>query len=305
LSIGSQLRLLQWSFRKLRLGIKPGALVLDVGSGGNPHPRADVLLEKYVHGQHRHGVGVVADRPVVFADACQMPFKDKAFDFVIAFHVLEHMRDPASFLRELSRVSKAGYIETPNVMFERLVPYDVHLLEIADIDGRLHIQKKATVATDTFVGGLQLQRRDPGWTKLLYGTPDLFHVQYHWKNSIDFEIVNPDENCDWFREEQPSELPDVLEQAQGTNWRSRGLRLLRRLHASRRSPVRLQDILVCPLCKNGLLAHGDELECVACSVSYPARPWPNFATVQDERRGQAEQQRDERATVHVDGPRPS
>ncbi len=73
--------------RKAKLPIKRDALVLDVGSGSNPHPAADVLLEKYVDITHRYSP-LVADRPTILADACKMPFKDKAFDYVIAFHVL-------------------------------------------------------------------------------------------------------------------------------------------------------------------------------------------------------------------------
>src|SRR5215468_9747211 len=116
-----------WSLRKATLPIKPSDLVLDVGSGGNPHPAADFLLERYLDPRHRHSAMVI-DRPTVLADACRMPFRDKAFDYTIAFHVLEHLRDPGAFLRELQRVSRAGYIETPNALFERIVPYDVHLL---------------------------------------------------------------------------------------------------------------------------------------------------------------------------------
>ena len=142
-SVARAARLARWSLRKLQLPIGATDLVLDVGSGASPHPRADVLLERYVSGQHRHGAVAVVDRPIVIADACRMPFKDKAFDYVIAFHILEHIPTPDLFLRELMRVAKAGYIETPNVMFERLVPYDVHCLEVMNVNGRLVMYKRA------------------------------------------------------------------------------------------------------------------------------------------------------------------
>src|ERR1700745_2871450 len=89
-----------WSLRKVTLPIKSTDLVLDVGSGSNPHPAADVLLERYLDPRHRYSPMVI-DRPTVLADACKMPFRDKSFDFVIAFHVLEHVSDPTSFLKEL------------------------------------------------------------------------------------------------------------------------------------------------------------------------------------------------------------
>src|SRR5437870_3247712 len=92
-----------WSLRKVQLPIKPSDLVLDVGSGSNPHPAADILLERYIDTKHRYDQ-LVADRPIVLGDACKMPFRDKAFDYIIAFHVLEHVRTPETFLKELVRV---------------------------------------------------------------------------------------------------------------------------------------------------------------------------------------------------------
>src|SRR5438132_10142354 len=159
-----------WSLRKASLPIKPSDLVLDVGSGDSPHPAADVLLERYLNPKHRYSPMVV-DRPTVLADACKMPFPDKAFDYVIAFHVLEHVNDPASFLLELQRVGKAGYIETPNALFERLVPYDVHLLEIMNIEGTLIINKKSSARPDQFLNELNLMKHSTPWNRLFYGNP--------------------------------------------------------------------------------------------------------------------------------------
>ena len=42
------------------------------------------------------------------------PFPDKTFDFVVCSHLLEDVRDPITVCRELCRVGKAGYIETPS-----------------------------------------------------------------------------------------------------------------------------------------------------------------------------------------------
>jgi len=50
------------------------------------------------------------------ADICvtPWPYPDKYFDFSFCSHVLEDVRDPLAVLREISRVSRAGYIETPS-----------------------------------------------------------------------------------------------------------------------------------------------------------------------------------------------
>jgi SAM-dependent methyltransferase len=49
-------------------------------------------------------------------DACvaPWPFPDKFFDFSFCSHLLEDVRDPLAVVRELSRVAKSGYIETPS-----------------------------------------------------------------------------------------------------------------------------------------------------------------------------------------------
>lgn len=51
----------------------------------------------------------------VSMDVCAgpWPFPDKYFDFSFCAHFLEDVRDPVAVLRELSRVSRGGYIETP------------------------------------------------------------------------------------------------------------------------------------------------------------------------------------------------
>ena len=75
------------SFRRRRITIPVDApsLVLDVGSGDKPHWRADVLLDRFPgddHGGQRSGASSArVDRPLFDADAADMPFADKVFDY--------------------------------------------------------------------------------------------------------------------------------------------------------------------------------------------------------------------------------
>jgi ubiquinone/menaquinone biosynthesis C-methylase UbiE len=58
------------------------------------------------------------------SDAETIPFDADSFDLVISFHVLEHVIEPSSYLRELARVCRVGghlVIVTPNRAF-RLAP---------------------------------------------------------------------------------------------------------------------------------------------------------------------------------------
>lgn len=267
-----------WSLRKISLPIRATDLVLDVGSGSSPHPAADVLLERYLDPRHRYSAMVI-DRPTVLADACKTPFKDKAFDFVIAFHVLEHVADPAAFLTELQRIGKAGYIETPNALFERLVPYDVHLLEVMNINDTLLINKKASARPDQFLNELDLTRHSAQWRHLFYADPKLFHVRYFWKDNINFKVINPEVSSNWFIEPplQPLVESAFETKSSQTSLRSKGLRLLRRWQRLRkRNKFELSALLVCPGCRQALLMGDDRAICERCETTYPMQPVPDF-----------------------------
>lgn len=119
------------------------ARVLEVGAGQNPHPAAHVVVDKFLH-DNAHRPGQAAFAPVVRAqhitangdkqgvtelpievveaDVTDMPFGDKAFDFVIARDVLEHVPDVKAAFREISRVGKAGMIDVPRFISEWLWP---------------------------------------------------------------------------------------------------------------------------------------------------------------------------------------
>jgi hypothetical protein len=176
--------------------------VLEVGSGGRPHPRATVLVDRFLSGEHREGRQLVRDgRPLVIADACALPFRTGAFSYSMAVHVLEHVDQAPIMLAELQRVSQAGYIETPSSLHDFLFaadPYpDIHLWWVDVIgDGdrsgpRLRLQRKNTaMARQPFGEFLQnLRQTDPYLEAWMERRPKLFTTQYHWKGSIAFEVV--------------------------------------------------------------------------------------------------------------------
>jgi SAM-dependent methyltransferase len=267
-----------WSLRKASLPIKSSDLVLDVGSGSNPHPAADVLLERYVDPKHRYDAMVV-DRPTVLADACKMPFRDKAFDYSLAFHVLEHLRNPSAFLNELQRVSKAGYIETPNALFERIIPYEVHLLEVMNVDEVLVIHKKRSSRPDEFLNELRILENSRAWNRFFYANPQLFHVRYHWQDTIKFKLINPETSLQWSEDPKISALDDghVRVEPAGNGVRSLGLSLLRKYYRLRkRQPVDLPSLLVCPECHGVLDESTSEFSCSQCNLAYSRLPVPDF-----------------------------
>jgi uncharacterized protein YbaR (Trm112 family) len=112
----AELRHRATTIRRYRPQPSAAGLVLEVGGGQHPHPRADVVVDKYVVDdfERARGEQLNLSRPLVVADGEQLPFADDVFSYSIASHVLEHARDPARFACELSRVSAAGYVQVPS-----------------------------------------------------------------------------------------------------------------------------------------------------------------------------------------------
>lgn len=98
-------------------GIRPGDKVLDMGSGHIPFPLAthlaDISLSDGRVGRNGAPFRHVEGKPVYECSVENTPFGDKEFDFVYCSHVLEHAEHPDVACRELMRIAKRGYIETP------------------------------------------------------------------------------------------------------------------------------------------------------------------------------------------------
>jgi len=80
---------------KQKLNPPATGLVLEIGSGDNPNPLSNVLVDRFLGADNRErGGDLVVDRPFVVADAHHLPFRDGAFAYAICSHILEHMDDP-------------------------------------------------------------------------------------------------------------------------------------------------------------------------------------------------------------------
>ncbi len=103
------------------------ALVLDVGGWAAPLNRADWVMDLQPYAT-RGDMGSFGPGPERFSaetwvvrDICDRepwPFGDDQFDFSVCVTTLEDVRDPIWVCSELSRVSKAGYVEIPTVLAE-------------------------------------------------------------------------------------------------------------------------------------------------------------------------------------------
>ncbi len=261
-----------WPLRRLYCPVEKSALVLEVGSGGSPYYRANVLCDAYEETQERHFAPLIHDRPTILAFVEQLPFKDDSFDFVIASHVLEHSDDPAKFLSELQRVAKAGYIEVPDAFMERLTHYGFHRLEITDRDGALVIRKKRNYIQDEEVVALFKNKVQPIFPKWVAKFPFHFHVRYFWEKKnggIRYKIINPEYKSDWEFPKPVSTTPAhppftaVIKQ--------NILAAVRAIFSQRRrnGSLDLMSLLQCPQCRGGRFRlDGSRALCESCHAQF-------------------------------------
>ena len=176
-----------------KLKIPSSALVLDVGSGHFPHPRANVVTDKFIDDNYHRagGLKVLSKQRFVEADGENMPFKDKEFDYVICCHVVEHVDSPPKFLDELSRVGKGGYLECPSMIGEFLIPKGAHKWVVLEVNNKLVIVDKERLGMknshdfgDLFLD--YLPRNSFGYKILQRTQQQIFTVNYEWSGSIDY-----------------------------------------------------------------------------------------------------------------------
>lgn len=263
---------LAWAMRRFHVPVDGTALVLEVGSGGNPYPRANVLLDAYEMTRERHWAPLAADRPTVLGFVENLPFKDQAFDFVIAAHVLEHSASPDLFLHELQRVAKAGYIEVPDAFLERVNPYRDHRLEITCRDQTLMIRKKRGWQHDPEVVEIYEDRVKPILTReLVPAHPFEFHVRYYWENKIAYQVLNSEVDASWAAPETGSS-PTAVSLA--GRLRKRGRDVLREVLSQRQrnAALDLLPLLRCTKCHSAEIRRSESgVECAACGTKYPVR----------------------------------
>ena len=106
---------------------KTASRVLDVGGWYQPFNLATHVIDLLPFETRRVREALDPDNAERFSestwvsrDVCDSPwpFPDRYFDFAFCSHLLEDVRDPLTVCRELCRVAKSGYIETPSRLRE-------------------------------------------------------------------------------------------------------------------------------------------------------------------------------------------
>ena len=180
------------------LRLKKTYRIIEVGGGHNPHPRSNVVVDKYVDSNyHRSGdLKVYKNQQFLCADGENLPFEDKSFDYAICCQVIEHVEDPIKFSKEQARVAKAGYMETPSLIGEYLAPKESHKWVILEIDEKIVMYEKDKVGftSSRDYGHLfldYLPKQSLGYKLMQRTHSGMMSVNYEWKDDIDV-LVNPD-----------------------------------------------------------------------------------------------------------------
>jgi SAM-dependent methyltransferase len=232
--------------RRIAVPVDADSLVLDVGSGDKPHWRADVLVDRFPEAEHaiqRSGSSAaLTPRPLFDADVTDMPFADKAFDFVICSHLLEHVLDPAAAIDEMVRVGKAGYIEVPRAAMSKIMDFPSHLWWCRDEAGVLTFEAKRTRAFDaeieSFVRRPVMEREinaliDRHFDDCVIGVPWTGSVRYRVEGAVDPLLVHEVAASDVGHREAATAATRVLTAAFTAPLRSK----------RRRAPVMFDDIV--------------------------------------------------------------
>ena len=158
--------------------------ILDIGCGYSANEFANTIcdvqdLSKFYK-----------DKNFIKLENKQLPFKDNEFDFVIASHVLEHVKDFKFFINELERVSKKGYIELPtkledNLVFENKNDHLWHM-DFDDVNSKLLISNKLQYIEPILTVSMIQNLRENFKASLV--------LELYWEDKIDYDFVENNQN---------------------------------------------------------------------------------------------------------------
>lgn len=109
----------QYNFEYSGIKIPENWFCVEVGPGRYPWPRANEYVD--IHEKTSSELG----KSLRIADVQRgLPYGDKQVDFLLISHVFEHLEDPESAAREISRVAKQGLVECPHPWGEAVFAFE-------------------------------------------------------------------------------------------------------------------------------------------------------------------------------------
>lgn len=166
--------------------------VLDLGSGNNPCFRADVCVDYYLEDDtQRDGSRIFVPKNKKFIkwnlNEYPYPFKNQEFDFVICGHIAEHINNPQKFCKEIQRIGKAGYIESPNKLYEQLYGWDFHKWYVYTNDGKL-IFENINIDEKLQIGRRLYKICKPFHDYINHNVYKLLTI-FPWKGKFEYKVI--------------------------------------------------------------------------------------------------------------------
>ena len=161
------------------LNNNPTWKVLDIGCGYTAHENATVISDiQDLSSFYKNKNFIKLENNI-------LPFKDKEFDFVIASHVIEHVKDVEIFISELERVSSKGYIELPTVLEDNLVFENkkdhIWHTEFDDIEKKINISNKIQYIEPVITVSISKK-----FSKIFRQS---LILELYWENSIEYALI--------------------------------------------------------------------------------------------------------------------
>jgi hypothetical protein len=185
-------------FPNLIKSIKSSDRVLEIGPGGNPHPRSDVLLEydfestELAQAQRGYTPSIITEKPIILYKGDRFPFEDKEFDYVICSHVLEHVQNVDIFISEITRVAHAGYLEYPTIYYDYIYNFPEHMTFIKYKKQKIFWMNKSKTALSSFqeVHNFFYHSLCKNYTSLIDELKPYFFEGFEWCDAIKSQETN-------------------------------------------------------------------------------------------------------------------
>jgi uncharacterized protein YbaR (Trm112 family)/SAM-dependent methyltransferase len=255
---------MNWFYKHYRFATVPKGAVLDIGSGSNPFWRANILMERFLEDDNQRPGKLIHDRPLVCGDIHDMPFVDDAFSFIHCSHILEHLEYPEKAIGEMTRVARAGYIETPSEIHEFLdLEFPFHRWAISSEDGVMVFREKPqSIPAHPLIEALK-KRNNSTWKFIRKHHSEMNILYWYWKKEVKYKIERVDRPIGpYIRDEQLCSKSKYVVKP----WKSKLKLKLGKLLSQK---VNLYKILACPACKIQIKVENSNLICTNCNKRYP------------------------------------
>ena len=256
--------------RHLNFALIPRGPILDIGSGGAPLWRANILLDRFLaDNSQRPGSSLIKDRALVCGDIHHLPFLDKSIAFVNCAHLLEHVDEPELAIRELMRVSLSGYIETPSSLQEVLIlNMSFHRWFVWEDKGVLIFREKSRDRDSAIVDAIKMINGSTNAVgSMSRKIEELMFVKHFWQHSIPFKVIRDPKPIEpFFMNDTIKDHVFKAERHHPASLKKLTKKFLQLMYKYR---INLLEILACPQCKAHMTQEKSTLICKNCLVSYP------------------------------------